>query len=155
MISGVSGRMWRLTLSFSQAAVYAFCKEYEKELNKTFFGLCYSVSKMCFQYLVHDVSIGLSKGIWNVSCLGSELEAARMLAIIPLAQDLSGFLGFLHINWTNWHPSCSLDPFHVSLVHSLWAGGQLIFQKKKKKYSVEKTQEICIFLHHSASHKPF
>ena len=60
--------------------------------------LSYSVSKMCFLHLVHDVSIGLSKGIWNVGCIGSELEGAGMLAIVPLTENLGCFLGFLHIN---------------------------------------------------------
>lgn len=75
--------------------------------------------KACYLYLVHDLCIGLSKGIWHVMCLGGEFEHAGMLTVFPLAQDRCCFLGFLHINRTNWHPSCSLDPCHISLVHSL------------------------------------
>lgn len=53
---------------------------------------------MCYLYPVHDLGIGLSKGIWHVTCLGSEFEVAGRLTVLPLAQDLCGFLGFLHVN---------------------------------------------------------
>lgn len=49
-------------------------------------------------YLVHDLGIGLSKSIWHVSGLSSELEETGMLTVAPFTKDLSSFLGLLHIH---------------------------------------------------------
>ena len=53
---------------------------------------------MLYLYLVHGLGIGLSEGIWHVSCLGGEFEGAGRLTVLPVTQDLSCFLDFLHIN---------------------------------------------------------
>lgn len=53
---------------------------------------------MCNLHLVHDLGIGLSKGIWHVNCLGSEFEVGGMLTVLPFTQDLCCLLSFLHIN---------------------------------------------------------
>lgn len=39
-------------------------------------------NKVFYLYLVHDLSIGLSKGIWHVACFGSEFEVAWMLTVL-------------------------------------------------------------------------
>lgn len=74
---------------------------------------------MCYLYLVHSLGIDLSQGIWHVLSHGSEFEIAGVLTVFSFTQDLCRLLSFLHINRADRNPTCSLDPFHVSLVHSL------------------------------------
>lgn len=81
---------------------------------------------MYYLYLIHGVCIGLSKGIRHVTGLGSELEVAGMLTVLLFAQDLRCFLGLLHVDRPDRHPTCALDPFHVSLVHGLRGGANMM-----------------------------
>lgn len=116
-----------------------------------------SQRKMCSLYLVHGLGISLSKGIWHVTSVGSEFEVAGMLTVLPVTQDLCCFFGFFHIKRTNWHPACPLDPFHVSLVHSLQVtvvcktGATLSFILAVFVKPVRNSAHS----HHSAGRKPF
>lgn len=121
-ISGASGMTWTVSLSFSQAAVYAFCKyrhqknKWMTHVNKSIYILWSCTVHVKMLYLVHDLIVGSSQSqVHGVHQL-AELKVGWMSAVLLVTLNLTTNFSGLNCKWANWDPSSTSDivvPFRL------------------------------------------
>lgn len=70
-------------------------------------------------YLIHCQSVVLCQGHVHRVRGAGERNGARVLAVLPLTQNLCCLLSFLYVKRTNGDPTKTLKPLHVGFVNSL------------------------------------
>lgn len=116
-ISGASGMTWVVTLSFSQAVVYAFCRSRNQWkgsitifiTNKTISILRPYTTHLKILHLVHDLVVGTSQSQVHGVHQFAKLEIWWMSAVLIFTLNLTANLGSFNGKRANRDPSSAFD----------------------------------------------